>query len=315
MSMVVTGATGFIGRHLLKRLSSDGLQVRALTRRSPPSDLQFPGVEWIVGDIGDAGTWKRLLQPGWTVFNLAYSVGTVVSDAIGTAERMADFCADGGARRLVHASTVSVYGQQRSEIVTEASECHPRSAYGAIKLGIEKALLDRIAGRLEYAILRPTNVFGAGGVALSKEVADIAAGSAVKSYFRATLFGRRRAHFVPVETVAAALLHLAELPLEKGGEVFIVSDDDEDANNFHDVNGIIRQEIGRPAVSIPQIVLPRTMLETLLKARGRPNSNTRVVYSPNKLLARGFARPIAFEQALRQHVRAEWSAPSAGSTR
>lgn len=313
MITAVTGATGFIGRHLVRHLLDAGHEVRALTRREPPSDMMSPRLKWIVGDMHDPAAWTELLAPGCTVFNLAYSVANVSNDAVRATMHIADSLASGRVSRFVHCSTVSVYGRISEDIVTETTECHPRNDYGETKLAIEKSLIDNIAGRFECAILRPSTVFGEGGVALTKEAADLLDGSPFFSHLRAALFGKRRAHLVPVETVAAALLYLAQTRLDEPVEVFIISDDDEPANNFIGVERILRDELSVRGWPIPLPLLPRGILEALLYFKGRANVNSRVVYSPEKLLSRGFVRPVAFEPAIRQYIRDHRSSLRVGS--
>jgi nucleoside-diphosphate-sugar epimerase len=194
-------------------------------------------------------------------------------------------------------------------VVTEATECQPRNAYGQTKLDIEKAIIDRVEGRFECAILRPSNVFGHGGVALAKEIGDLVAGQPFISYLRESLFGRRRTHLVPVETVVSALLHLGKSSLIRPSEVFIISDDDAPANNFIDVQRILREELSIPGFPLPPSVLPKGVLEALLRIRGRANVNSRAIYSPEKLLSRGFIRPVEFEQALRRYIRDQKCGP------
>lgn len=309
MTMVVTGATGFIGRHLLKLLVRGGYSVRALTRQETPADMLAPQVEWVVGDMADPAVWPRLLSPGCTVFNLAHSVANVSWNAVDSAGQMAEACASNRIARLVHCSTVSVYGRVSDTVVTEATECQPRNAYGQAKLDIENALIDHIDGRFQLAILRPSNVFGDGGVALTKEVDDLVLGSPLISYVRESLFGRRRTHLVPVETVASALLYLGQATLSRPSDVFIISDDDEPANNFFDVQRILREELCIPGFPLPPSILPRGVLEALLRMKGRANVNTRAIYSPEKILSQGFIRPVNFEHALRRFLRDQKSGP------
>lgn len=312
MSMVVTGATGFIGRHLLKCLTESGKQVRALTRRPPPAELSLPGVHWVIGDLSDPASWERLLEPGATVFNLAYSAATVAPDAIQAVERMIESCAAARISRLVHCSTVSVYGRTKDAVVTELTQCYPWNAYGKVKFGVERALLAGVKGRFECSILRPSSVFGERSPALMSAIRNLLQEAPVLAYLRTCLFGHRRTHLVPVETVVAALLHVAHIPLEEPTEIFIVSDDDEPINNFHDVDRILRVELQIPDFIVPPLFLPRHVLEALLAAMGRPNTNTRVVYSPAKLKARGFVPPVTLEYALRRFIRDYRSSLSGG---
>jgi nucleoside-diphosphate-sugar epimerase len=303
VTAVVTGASGFIGSRLVKSLAGSGVPVRALTRRTPPKDMVLPGVTWIVGDLVHPDTWEKLLEPGCTVFNLAYTAGAIAADAIGMTERMVEYCAAGRISRLVHCSTVSVYGQVRGPVATETTECRPNSAYGDIKLRLERILTEKIDRRFECAILRPTSVFGAGGPALIKMMADLIRGRRSVSYLRSSLFGYRRAHLVPIETVVAALIHLSKIPLYQTGDCFIVSDDRERINSFRGVERIVMEELDIPYYSVPPVTSPRIVLELLLFAMRRPNANTRVVYSSEKLLGTGFTKPVVFDQALRRFVR------------
>jgi nucleoside-diphosphate-sugar epimerase len=302
-SVVVTGATGFIGRHLVRHLAASGARIRALTRGAPSPELSGLGVDWVVGDLRDSAAWEKLLTPGCTVFNLAYSAATVAADAVQTVDRLVTYCAAGRISRLVHGSTVSVYGRIGDPVVTEATNCHPWNRYGEVKLEVEKALIGKVADRFECVILRPSTVFGDGGLALTKAIEDQLGGSKVLSYLRASLFGGRRTHLVPVGTVVAALLHVARIPLTDTGEIFIASDDDEPINNFRDVEQVLREELNTSEFPIPPVVLPRELLESLLYVMNRPNVNTQVVFSAEKLVSRGFVRPVPFEHALRRFVR------------
>lgn len=302
MKMVVTGATGFVGRHLMKHLLEHGHEVRALARQEPPAELLSPKVQWVVGDMADPATWERLLEPRCTVFNLAYSAATVAADALKATETMVESCVSGGVSRLVHCSTVSVYGHVLESPVTETTKCQPLQRYGKIKLAVERTVAIKANNRLECSILRPSSVLGDGGLTLEKEISDLLDGSKVLSYLRACLFGVRRFHLVPVETVASALLYIAQVPLLEPAELFIVSDDEDPINNFLDIEDILRDELGVPRFPVPPLPVPRWMLEFLLHMMGRPNANTRTVYSSAKLKSRGFVSPVSLEQALRHHA-------------
>ena len=72
MRVLVTGASGFLGRYLVEQLVQRGDQVRALVRR-PSAELEQPGVEMVIGDIRDAtsvDSWSRKLLQSSAVLNL-----------------------------------------------------------------------------------------------------------------------------------------------------------------------------------------------------------------------------------------------------
>ncbi|PKO85208.1 MAG: nucleoside-diphosphate sugar epimerase, partial [Betaproteobacteria bacterium HGW-Betaproteobacteria-12] len=146
--------------------------------------------------------------------------------------------------------------------------------------------------------LRPAAVFGAGGQALRTLVASLRNGSRLANYARASLFGRRAMHLVPVETVVAALLFLCARREALHGEVFIVAEDDAPLNNFRDVERALLAALHRPDYPLPPLPLPAGLLAALLRLRGRSELDPHCRYSAAKLRAQGFAPPVAFAAAL-----------------
>lgn len=299
---VVTGATGFIGRHLIANLVADGIRVKALTRAMPDGRDKSSAVEWVTGDFSDAVIWKQLVQEGCMVINLAFSNVAASTHAIAATERMVEACAAGGATHLIHCSTVSVYGRSPQTVLTEESPCHPADDYGKVKLQLEEVLKDKVQGRFALTIVRPSTVFGEGGDALVKLVRGLASRNCLSNYLQSSLFGRRKTHLVPVETVVAAIRFVASIPKAAITSTFIVSEDEEPLNNFFDVERIIRAELGLPPYCVPLIPMPRGMLEALLWLLGRANTNTQTVYRSEKLAALGFNRSMSLETAVRQFV-------------
>jgi nucleoside-diphosphate-sugar epimerase len=297
--LVLTGANGFIGRHLLNRVVASGQRVRALTRTPRVTGSSDSRIEWVVGDISAPGTWNRLVEPGCTVVNLAYTQEAATAAAVSATREMVVACATAGTSRLVHCSTISVYGRTAGTTHTETSPCNPIDKYGRIKLAVEQALFDLVRNRFELAVLRPAAVFGQGGRALLSLCDDLVGGARVVNYCRSSLFGRRNMHLVPVDTVVAAIRFLCEIRKPFANEVFIVSDDDDPLNNFRDVERILMEELGIASYATPRVPLPRFVLESLMRLKGRSEINTRTAYRCDKLLRWGFAKPIAFEAALR----------------
>lgn len=301
--VVVTGGTGFIGRHLLADLAREGGPVRALTRRTP-AFAPGGGVEWVVGDLGQTQTWRHLLEPGCTVFHLAHSNADVTQDTLEATRVMVQACADVDAARLVHCSTVSVFGRATMRVLTESSACHPVNDYGRIKHAVEQIVLATPRTRMSVVVARPTVVFGQGGDALRPLLQSLRSGRSLRNYLRASLFGTRHTHLVPVQNVVAALRFLADAGPDVDGQIFNVSSDDEPLNNFRDVERILRESLGMPS-AWPLLPLPRLLLEALLHLRGRQNTDTRLHYSADKLRRAGFWAPLALEPALRQWVQTE----------
>jgi len=297
-SVAVTGASGFIGRSLIGELAAKGQKVRALVRQAPDGAVPSGLVSWIVGSIADAASWAELLEPGCTVINLAHSHSIGISDAIASTELMTEACARAKIKRFVHCSTVSVYGRASETEITEELACNPLNDYGRVKLAIEQNLKVGSRGCFSLAIVRPTVVFGIGGEALVKLVEDLLAGSSTVNYLRSSLFGKRKTNLVPVQTVAAALVFLADADREIIDETFIVSNDEDPLNNYFDVERILMAGLNVAGYAIPRIPIPRQVLETMMRFRGRVNVNTLTTYRGDKLRDWGFVDSIGLEDAL-----------------
>jgi 2-alkyl-3-oxoalkanoate reductase len=125
---VVTGATGLLGSHITEQLAARGERVRAVVR--PTSDSQFLdrlGVEHVIGDLGDLESLKRAVDGAAIVYHCAARVGDwgpwrlfreQIVDATG---RLLDACRSVGVGRVLHVSSVIVYGHPkvRADLFTE----------------------------------------------------------------------------------------------------------------------------------------------------------------------------------------------------
>jgi nucleoside-diphosphate-sugar epimerase len=171
MRTLVTGATGFIGRHLAERLVREGQEVVAFTR--PGSDTRFLaalGVHVVSGDLCDAAGVARAAQACDWVFHLAGARPANRPDSssyrrvnVEGTLNVARAALDVGAPHLVFASTVGVFGFTRSGVVDETTPAHPDTRYRASKLEAERALLDLHHRRgLAVTIARLSSVIGPG---------------------------------------------------------------------------------------------------------------------------------------------------------
>jgi nucleoside-diphosphate-sugar epimerase len=299
---VITGANGFIGRHLLASLVADGKRVRALTRTKSRAECNLNGVEWIVGDIADPATWNVLLEKNCIVVNLAYSHTLATSTALQGMAEMIEACAYVKIAHLIHISTVSVYGRVVETILTEESVCNPLGAYGKIKLLLEGVLTYGAKGRFPVTIIRPAAVFGEGGETLNKLLGELLENPRFINYLRSSLFGHRRTHLVPVETVVSAISFICDIPPPATNEIFIVSDADP-LNNFNSVEQVFMNEMKLPPYCIPRVPVPRLLLEASLIIMRRPTFNTLTEYSSDKLASLGFVKPVSLNSALLRFVK------------
>ncbi len=159
----VTGATGFIGRHLVERLAALGWQVRAVQR--PESRAAAPAGVEVVRTPLRADALSAAFDGTGVVFHLAgltaapSAAAYHQANAVGAGE-VACACRAAGAR-LVHVSSQAAAGPApASHPATEAGEPRPCSAYGISKLAGER-IVQGTEG-LEWTIARPVAVYGPG---------------------------------------------------------------------------------------------------------------------------------------------------------
>ena len=176
MRVFVTGATGFIGKHLVPKLRARGHDVVALVR-SPhrAGRVRELGVELVEGDVSDPAAVRASLDGCETVFHVAgvYRVGIrraerpAMYDAnVRGTEVVLDAAAEGGISRILYVSTCNVFGNTRGRIVDEAYERPAAhgflSYYDETKYLAHRAAVDGIRRGVPVVIVQPGGVYGPG---------------------------------------------------------------------------------------------------------------------------------------------------------
>ncbi len=178
-SVLVTGAGGFIGGHLVARLVRDGAKVRAMARynsRNERGTLDWlepetvAQAEVVLGDLRDIESVVQAADNVEVVFHLGAQIAIPYSyvnprdyfetNVLGTLN-VAQAALRADAERVVHTSTSEVYGSAQSVPITEQHPLEPQSPYAASKLAADK-LMDswHRSYDLPVTILRPFNTFG-----------------------------------------------------------------------------------------------------------------------------------------------------------
>lgn len=152
--VALTGATGFIGRHIATSLLAEGLRVRALKRGDAPLEMD-PAIEWVTGDLGNAASLSELVRGADSVIHCAGVVRGSSAEAF-------DAVNVGGTARLARAAREDG-GVRRFLLLSSLAAREPGlSWYSASKHGAEEALARGAGDDFTWAVFRPTAVYGPG---------------------------------------------------------------------------------------------------------------------------------------------------------
>lgn len=212
---LVTGGSGFIGSHLLDRLSALGRPARALLRRKIAAP---PGIEVAFGDLDTGEGSGDALQGVTTVIHLAGVTKALrpanyyTGNARAT-ERLA-LAAAGSGLRFVYVSSLAAIGPSLDGApVSEETEPHPITHYGRSKLEAERILRARIP---DAVIVRPAVVYGPRDRDVFLLLRSISKGLVIE-----IAGGERWFSAIYVEDLVEALLTAAECPKAAGHDYFV----------------------------------------------------------------------------------------------
>lgn len=175
--VVVTGATGFVGRHLCPELLKAGYRVRATYIENSPPKGWADAIDWVKSaEIGSHTDWSRALQGGVSyVVHLAAvahrvtakdQVAEAVYDEVnhlGTAQLARAIAQTPSVRRLFFMSSIGAVASLADSRVDEQTPCRPDTAYGRSKLAAERAIQEILASTsVDWCIFRPPLLYGSG---------------------------------------------------------------------------------------------------------------------------------------------------------
>ena len=186
MRIAITGASGFLGSHLVSRLSGDGHALQAFVHDAARATSVLPQVDrYASGEITDEAALDPVMDGCEVAIHLvsnfrkaggdreSYSrINVQGTEAALTAARRA------GVRRFIHCSTIGVHGHVRSSPANEESPFAPGDLYQETKLAAEEAC--RRAMQLpgmEIVIVRPCSMYGPGDLRMLKMFRMLAKGT------------------------------------------------------------------------------------------------------------------------------------------
>ena len=304
--VLVTGASGFVGAAVRRRLANEtNWSVRACSRTPPATE--GPDAEWVTGgDLSAATEWQPLLSDVDVVVHLAARVHVMSSSAGDTGSyqlvnvqgtrRLAEQAAAAGVRRFVFLSSVKVHGEAGR--FTEDSPMDPADPYGVSKRDAEAALRDvgRCTG-LEVAIIRSPLVHGPG----------------VKANFRSLMNAVHRGRPLPFASIAnrrslvgvdnlADLIAVCVQHPKAASEAFLVSDG-EDVSTPE----LVRRMAAAAGCSARLLPVPASILRTAAAVLGRSAAMDRLTGSLTVDISKArrvleWVPPVPLDEGLRRAV-------------
>lgn len=223
--VLVTGATGFTGSVLTRKLCERGAEVVAIARplsdREPLADCP---VQWLLGDVADPGLAQEATRNIHYIFHLATTYREARSSTdvyyqvhVASTRHLAQ-AVQGNAsfKRFVHVSTIGVHGHIEGPPANETHPFDPGDEYQATKAEAEQ-WISRFAGEhgLPYTIVRPAGIYGPGDRRLFKFFR-----MAAKGYVLLLGRGECAYHLIHVDDLTEMMLQLAAHP-DADGEAFI----------------------------------------------------------------------------------------------
>lgn len=275
MKVLITGAGGFIGSHLVDSQLERGNDVRAVDLHLDLLRHQaaHPHLEAIRGDITDRNIVERLVDGIDIVYHLAsahldvslsdehyHRVNVVATRSLLEAARQA------GVKRFVHCSSVGVIGDVKHPPADETTGCHPVNIYERTKLEGERTVLD-FARRTNFpvVVMRPAWVYGPRCPRTAKLIRTI-----TKGRFPIFGSGKNLRHPVYITDAIRGLELCAETP-DIEGHVFIIAG--ESTVESKQLVRVIREQLN---IQTPQIYMPiflgqaaGLILEIMFKLIGR----------------------------------------------
>lgn len=294
--VLVTGGSGFIGRHAVAELARAGASVRVVDLKPHPD----PSVDIVVGDIGDEDVLEAAFAGGIdSVVHLAAVTSvlrsvenpdlTYATNVAGT-HGLLESARGVGVQSLVFASTNAVTGPMEAPAIVETAALKPLTPYGATKAASEMLMSAYTASYgVRCVCLRLTNVYGPGMQAKDSIVARLMRAIRLERTFEIYGDGRQVRDYVHVSDVIAAV----RLGLDREdwkGPVVIGSGK---SLSVLDVVDTVR--------SVTGAVLP------VEHGPARPGEMPAVIVDPSRALAAGWRPRFDFAEGV-QGVWEEWSA-------
>ena len=270
--VLVTGATGFTGSNLVRKLCAAGLKVRAIARASSNLEpLKGLDIEWIRGDVYDPQVIAQAAKGVEYIFHLAaaYREANVPDERYGqvhvdsTKLLAQEALKNPNFKRFIHTSTIGVHGHIDNPPADENYRFSPGDLYQITKAEAELWFRDFASkNNLPFVIIRPAAIYGPGDKRLLKVFR-----MASKPFFPLLGYGKCLYHLIHVDDLTNAIILAATSPAALG-ETFIVGN--AEAIPLTPMGPVIAKTLGSSCKVIRFPALPFFWLGALCEAICKP---------------------------------------------
>lgn len=231
MKVLVTGAAGFLGGHLVEMLVERGEEVRAMVRSGEDTThlCSHKRVKIVYGDMTDTDSLKRAVKGVRRVYHVAARTGPwgpesayLAVNVLGLAE-LIRVSVNAGVQRIVHTSSITVYGHHLRGIVTEEYPYHAEdNPYSRTKIAGERLITDLVKTyHAPVVTVRPAWIYGPRDRNSFARVAALVASG--KGFLIGS--GTNIVPLVHVRDVAQGLIKAGDAGDEAIGRFYTIADD------------------------------------------------------------------------------------------
>jgi len=299
-TVLVTGASGFVGRHLVPVLARNGWTVRRAVRTPSGSDDEV-----LIESIGPATDWRAVLDDVEAVVHLAARVHRPRDEDAAELYRsvntegtlqLARCAANAGVRHFIFISTVLVHGRSNDGRApfTEDDALTPRGVYGMSKAAAETGLRALTQdGDMRVTVIRPPLVYGAGAKG-NFNLLVRAVKRGIPLPFAAV---RNHRAFLSVENLTSFILPRLSHAYRKF-DVFLLADEEQVSTPE-----FIRRLAKAAGTTSRLFPMPTSVLSALMKISGREDARDSLIGSleldVSKAASTGWRTPITLDEGLR----------------
>ena len=284
MKALITGATGFVGRYLVRQLLDSGVSCRLLVR--PTSETicfeDMDNIEFCEGDITKPDSLNAIAEDIDYVYHLAAEghVSAISDEAfkkfievnVDGTRNLITACANCNVKKFVHFSSTAAMGLIKKELVDESDVPNPVTPYQKSKLQSEETSIE--TGRkvnVPVVVVRPCMIYGTGGKGEFFKMCSLMK----KGFFPKVGFGKNLTPLVHVKDVVQGAVKAAEKGV--AGEIYLLTSENSiDLNQMRDlVTKAWGVKVIYPYVPVSVMLFAAGCFEMLAKITGKAPMATR----------------------------------------